>query len=256
MTFQRLKWLGILAPLLLFLLVQVGVRVLLRETERMHAHLLLDGTVVVIATLLYVAIFLAIGRRIYVLERENRELAALRAAGLDIVSELSLEVVLQKVVDQARALIETRYGALAVYDESGAIQSFVTSGIDSALRQKIGNPPVGKGLLGVAMQRGQSIRTEDISADPRSCGLPAHHPMIRSLLAVPVICRGPFRGNLYLSERLDGKPFTKLDEETLIRFASQTAIAVDNAHLHARVRSLAVVEERLRLSREMHDGQA
>ncbi|MCG8459647.1 MAG: GAF domain-containing sensor histidine kinase, partial [Holophagales bacterium] len=124
------------------------------------------------------------------------------------------------------------------------------------VRQKIAGLPVGKGLLGVVMKHGQSIRTNDISADPRSRGLPEHHPPLSSLLAVPVICRGPFRGNLYLSERIDGKSFTKIDEETLIRFASQTAIAVDNAHLHARVRSLAVVEERLRLSREMHDGQA
>ena len=79
---------------------------------------------------------------------------------------------------------------------------------------------------------------------------------MRSLLAVPIQCKGPFRGNLYLSERTDGAPFSREDEETLARFAVQAAVAIDNAHLHRRVRDLAASEERLRLAHEMHDGLA
>jgi signal transduction histidine kinase len=77
-----------------------------------------------------------------------------------------------------------------------------------------------------------------------------------SLLAVPVECRGPFKGNLYLSDRLDGSEFSENDVETLLRFATQVALAIDNQHLHGRLRELAVAEERARIARELHDGTA
>jgi nitrate/nitrite-specific signal transduction histidine kinase len=204
----------------------------------------------------YGALFLFLSRRREELEQENRELQALRGASLDINSELSLEVVLQKIVDQACNLIGTRYGALAVYGEDDAIYNFITSGVSLEERETIGPPPVGKGLLAVSLREGQRLRLERITDDHRSYGFPEHHPTLRSLLAVPVICNGPFRGNLYLSEKLDGNSFTGEEEERLARFASQAAIAVDNADLHSRVSSLAIAEERLRLAREMHDGQA
>jgi signal transduction histidine kinase len=79
---------------------------------------------------------------------------------------------------------------------------------------------------------------------------------MRSLLAVPISCKGPFVGNLYLSEKPDGGLFTPGDEETLERFAVQAAIAIDNAHLHRQVADLAVAQERLRIAHEMHDGIA
>ncbi len=79
---------------------------------------------------------------------------------------------------------------------------------------------------------------------------------MKSLLAVPVTCKSPFAGNLYLAEKEDGSEFTDDDEETLERFAVQAAIAIDNAHLHQQVASLAVAQERLRIAHEMHDGIA
>ena len=79
---------------------------------------------------------------------------------------------------------------------------------------------------------------------------------MRSLLAVPIICKGPFRGNLYLTEKTTSPSFSQEDEETLERFATAAAIAIDNAHLHEQLRSLAIAEERVRIAREMHDGMA
>jgi signal transduction histidine kinase len=79
---------------------------------------------------------------------------------------------------------------------------------------------------------------------------------MRSLLAVPIPCKSPFLGNLYLTEKLQGAEFTMDDEETLVRFALQAALAIDNAHLHEQVADLAVAQERLRIAHEMHDGLA
>src|SRR3954452_25517023 len=79
---------------------------------------------------------------------------------------------------------------------------------------------------------------------------------MRSVLAVPIVCKGPFKGNLYLIEKPGGAEFTSSDEETLERFAVQAAIAIDNAYLHRQVADLAVAQERLRIAHEMHDGIA
>ncbi len=195
-------------------------------------------------------------QRIAELERENRELHALQDAGLDLQTELDLDLVLQKVVDQATELLEAKHGALSVIDSAGAIEEFVTSGIDADHRRLIGPPPKGAGLLAVPLIAGDVLNLADLTRDPRSSGFPANHPPMRSLLAVPVICSSPHRGNLYLADKRGSDRFSQDDQRTLQRFARLAAAAIDTAHLHQRSESLAIAEERLRISREIHDGVA
>jgi signal transduction histidine kinase len=256
MDFRRLKWLAILAPVLFIGVLEYARQVLGPAIQSWQGRLLMDGVILLCGLFFFGAAFTVIRQMQEKLERRNRELAALREAGLDVTSDLSLDKVLRKVVELARNLIGTRYGALSVIDEAGKIRTFVTTGVTQGQVEKIGSPPVGKGILGVVLREGQHLRIADIGGDARSRGFPEHHPEMRTLLAVPVVCRGPFKGNLYLSERLDGGEFTAEEEETLVRFASQAAIAVDNAHLHLQVGSLAVADEHLRIAHELHDGQA
>jgi nitrate/nitrite-specific signal transduction histidine kinase len=190
------------------------------------------------------------------LERQNQELLALHGASLDVTAELSLEAVLDKVVERARILVGAQYGALSVVNADGVIQTFITSGVSRDDRARIGAPPVGQGLLGVVLKEGERLRLSEIGSDPRSHGFPPNHPVMRSLLAVPITCKGPFLGNLYLSEKAEGREFSENDEQTLQRFAIQAAIAIDNAHLHRQVADLAVAQERLHIAHEMHDGIA
>ncbi len=190
------------------------------------------------------------------MKRRNDELLALHRANLDIYGELSLENVLQRVVDQACRLLGSRYGALAASDENGRIEQFVTFGIDKEERERIGDPPVGKGILGIELERGQRLRLSDLSSDPRSSGFPAHHPPMATLLAVPIVGDTRFSGKLYVADKLSGEPFSKDDEETLTRFADQAALAIEKAFLHRQLNTLAVGEERARIAREMHDGMA
>ncbi|MDX1503123.1 MAG: GAF domain-containing sensor histidine kinase [Thermoanaerobaculia bacterium] len=190
------------------------------------------------------------------LQRTNAELLALHRAARSIHGELSLEAVLRRVVNQAAELLDARYGAIAVYDDEGRVQRFIVTGITPEEERAIGDPPRGAGLLGVPMSGSQRIRLRDISHDPRSAGMPPHHPPMHSLLAVPINCETPFRGNLYLAEKTTAAEFSLEDEDTVVRFANAAAIAVDNAYLHQQLRALAVAEERVRLAREMHDGMA
>lgn len=249
-AFRRLRWAAILAP--------VGLAGLLALLRRVAAAAAAWPELVTIgvAIAFYALLFRRLGAQRAVLHRHNSELEALREAGLDIAAELALEPVLGKIVEQARRLIGTRYGALAVISGKGEIETFVTSGVDETTRRRIGEPPRGRGLLGVSLRAGQRLRLADLEDDARRCGFPPEHPPMRSLLAVPITCRSPFRGNLYLSERHDGRAFTDDDEETLARFATQAAVAIDNADLHRRLRTLDLARERVRIAHELHDGQA
>ncbi len=256
LTIRRLKWIAFAASLTFVIVLEIARHLLFPYLSGWGGNLLLDGFVF-IATLFFLGGVFDVIERIHAqLERRNRELAALRQAGLLVFSELSEEVVLQKVVDQARMLIATKYGALSVLAESGGILSFLTSGIDPAERKRIGSPPVGRGLLGVPLHHGTPLRIADLARHPESSGFPPHHPAMKSLLAVPIPCKMPFRGNLYLCDKLDGSPFDAGDEATLAHFAVSAAIAIDNAELHRRVGELAASEERLLLAHEMHDGLA
>ena len=255
LTQRRLWWIVLAAPAALVAVLE-SARIATIGQVNLGPRLALDGMVAAAFALFGVIFLRAINRMHDRLKRQNRELLALHSAGLDVAAELSLDAVLKKVVDQARNLVGARYGALSVVGHDGRIESFITSGISSEERAAIGPPPVGHGVLGVVLHEGQRLRLSDVTQHPRSQGFPANHPMMRTLLAVPVTCKSPFLGNIYLAEKENGALFSEDDEETLERFAVQAAIAIDNAHLHARVASMAVAQERLRIAHEMHDGIA
>jgi two-component system, NarL family, sensor histidine kinase DevS len=167
------------------------------------------------------------------------DIRALAEAGISLTSELSLTAVLQKVVDVARASIGARYAALSVLTEDGGIEQFLSSGITDSERAAIGHIPYGKGLLGVLLHEGATLRLEDMTRDPRSVGFPPNHPPMRSLLGVPVIRRGKIIGNLYLTEKQGAASFDERDEELLRLLATQAAVAITNAGLYESERARA-----------------
>jgi len=255
-TLRRLKWTFLVTLILLFVFVEFSRYMLASYLDTLGGRLVMDLVILVGGVFFFGAVFDMVSRMQKQLERQNRELLALHWAALDIYGEASLRTVLQKVVDQARQLLEAKYGAISVYDEKGLVSEFIVSGMSEEQRDRIGAPPEGKGLLGLVLRQGQRLRLADIGQDPRSAGFPEHHPDMHSLLAVPIVCKGPFRGNLYVTEKKTVPEFSDQDEHTLVRFATSAAIAIDNAHLNQKLRSLAVAEERVRIARELHDGMA
>src|ERR1051326_426958 len=255
MTLRRLKLIAIAAPVAGIITLEIARSFVLGSIS-MKQRLVLDAIIVASIVLFSLAIFRFVEQMEARLKHQNRELLALHAAGIDVASELALDSVLKKVVDQARQLVGAKYGAVSVIDDQSRILSFVRSGVTPEERAASGPPPVGHGVLGVVLREGHSLNLDDIKKHPRSVGFPANHPAMKSLLAVPITCKNPFLGNLYLSDKHVGGSFTDDDKQTLERFAVQAAIAIDNAHLHAQVADLAVAEERIRIAHEMHDGLA
>jgi signal transduction histidine kinase len=255
-TLRQLRFIAIVAPIAAVVALEIARTWLLGPVSA-PVRLTLDAVAVAAILLFAVVLFRFIAVIQQRLERQNRELLALHGAGLDVAGELSLDIVLKKVVDQARALVGAKYGALSIIDAQGRIEAFITSGISDDERAAIGSPPVGHGVLGVVLHEGHSLRLRELASHPRSVGFPANHPAMRSLLAVPVPAKPHFRGNLYLADKRSGDgTFGDDDERTLERFALQAAIAIDNAQLHAQAADLAVAQERIRIAHEMHDGLA
>jgi len=152
-------------------------------------------------------------------------------AGIALGSEVSLDALLQKLVETAAALTGARYAALGVIDGSGTeLERFLTTGIDSEQHAAIGELPRGLGILGVLITDARSLRLNAITDDPRSVGFPPHHPPMRGFLGVPILLRGRAYGNLYLTEKAGG-PFTGEDQELIETLASQAAVAIENARL-------------------------
>jgi signal transduction histidine kinase len=160
-------------------------------------------------------------------------LRALFDATVALTSELSLDSLLQKLVETAAALTGARYAALGVIDEAGVgLERFVTTGVDPATRASMGAPPRGRGILGVLIREARPLRLHDLREDPRAVGFPANHPPMHSFLGVPVLLRGVAYGNLYLTEKEGEADFTNEDEELVTLLASQAAVAVENARLY------------------------
>jgi len=153
-------------------------------------------------------------------------------AGLALSSELSLPIVLQRIVDLAVQVTDARYGALGIIDsDRRGLRQFVTTGISARERKAIGPLPHGLGVLGVLIDEAVMLRLADISQHPRSVVFPAHHPPMKSFLG-PVMALGRVFGNIYLTEKRSGTEFTDDDESSLKILATQAGVAIANAWLY------------------------
>ncbi|MFC9389656.1 GAF domain-containing protein [Streptomyces venezuelae] len=169
-------------------------------------------------------------------DEDAPRLPMLLEAVLSVGTDLELRATLQHIVDSATELTGARYGALGVVDpERRRITELLTSGMTDEERQRAGRLPDGHtGLLGVLIQDPQPLRLDDLTADPRSSGVPAGHPEMHSFLGVPIRVHTEVFGNLYLTEKPGG--FTEEDLSLLRVLASQAGIAIGNARLYETAR--------------------
>jgi signal transduction histidine kinase len=216
-------------------------------------------------------------------EAENRQLLALREAALAISSDLSLSETLQKIIVAAARLVNARYAALGVPDETGEmLVEFITTGMTDEEEARISHRPRGHGILGVILHEGKSLRLTNLREHPKSAGFPANHPPMTSFLGVPIVQNNTQVGNLYLTDKRDSHEFTEEDQAIIELLASHASVALRNANLYQavvryseeleernrelaavtientrlseQITKLAVVEERQRIGMDLHDG--
>jgi signal transduction histidine kinase len=175
-------------------------------------------------------------------------------ATLLLEGDLELPVLLRHVTEEARSMTGARYAALGVLnDERTALDEFITVGLESDEEDKIGIRPTGRGVLGLLITDPRPVRFADLGKHPDKFGFPPNHPPMTSFLGVPIKVRDEVYGNLYLTDKLGWSEFTSDDEALVEALGLAAGIAIENARLHQRVQQVAVLEDRDRLARDLHD---
>jgi two-component system, NarL family, sensor histidine kinase DevS len=176
-------------------------------------------------------------------------------AMLVVTSGLELDATLRRIVATAIQLVDAQYGALGVRGHGHDLVEFVYQGIDDDTRALIGHLPQGRGVLGVLIDDPQLIRLDNIPQHPASVGFPPNHPPMRTFLGVPVKIRDEVFGNLYLTEKANGQPFSEDDEVLVQALAAAAGIAIANARLYAQSRARqAWIEAARDIATEMLSG--
>jgi signal transduction histidine kinase len=192
-------------------------------------------------------------------DHEKEQLLRIRLEALDIASkalasELSAERILRRIVEIATELVGARYGALGVVGADGYLTDFITTGLSSEERRRIGPLPRGHGLLGVLIRQGQPLRVPNMGRDPRRIGFPPNHPPMVSLLGVPIRLRQEVVGDLYFTDKIGVPEFSEEDQHLVELLAAHAGIAIENARLHAQLKDVTILRERDRIARDLHDG--
>jgi signal transduction histidine kinase len=187
-------------------------------------------------------------------ERVTPALKAVSDAVLAVASEVSVDDVLQRLVDCARELAAARFAALGIPDGDGGFRRFLVAGMDEELIAGMGPLPRTHGMLGAMLTGPGPYRTEDIHRDSRFRGWwPDRHPDMHSFLGVPIVAGQAVIGAFYLTEKLGAAAFDQSDQELIGLLAAHAAIAITNARLYERSRELSILEERNRMALELHD---
>jgi signal transduction histidine kinase len=192
----------------------------------------------------------------------SRALAALHElsqAVLTISRHLDTDSALRHIVRTARELVGAEYAALGVPDGAGSFARFLVDGVSDEEWDAIGPLPRQHGMLAVMLHDPNPQRLDDVSADPRFRWWPRAHPRLTAFLGMPIRDCDEILGALFLGNTGpagSGNGFTEEDEELLGVLAAHAAIALTHARLYERERELAIVEERTRLARELHDAVA
>ncbi|QZS56320.1 GAF domain-containing sensor histidine kinase [Rhodococcus opacus] len=158
-------------------------------------------------------------------------------AMLSVTSGLDLDNTLRTIVHAAINLVDARYGALGVVSPREGLSEFVFEGIDEETRERIGDLPRGRGVLGFLITNPKPVRLKDLSHHAASVGFPDHHPPMKTFLGVPIQIRDEAFWNLYLTEKANGAQFTEDDEVLLRALAAAAGIAIENARLYEESRT-------------------
>lgn len=169
-------------------------------------------------------------------EELQERLIALHRASLELVKDISLQTLLERIASLACEQAGAKYAALGVLDDSGKLKQFISVGMTSEEMKQIPHPPRGLGLIGALMHGdGGNIRIPEIEDDPRAVGFPDGHPEMHSLLGVPIRIGGRQLGQIYLTEKIGETEFSLDDEKIIEILAAYAGAAIENARLYEKL---------------------
>ncbi|MEX0664664.1 MAG: GAF domain-containing protein [Acidimicrobiia bacterium] len=171
----------------------------------------------------------------------------------EVAAGVSLPTVLRHIVESTCRLVDARYGALGVIGDDQRLIEFVAHGAPDDMLDQVGHYPEGLGILGLLIVEPKPLRVRDLTQHPASYGFPEGHPPMHSFLGVPIVIGDDVFGNLYLCEKQGAEEFDEEDERLAVSVAGVAAVAIENVRLHERFQDLAVLQDRERIARDLHD---
>lgn len=181
-----------------------------------------------------------------------KKLSTLIHAAAAVVGEVDLDHVLERLVSEARSTTRARYAALGVLGSHGVLSGFTHQGLEAGVAKKIGSLPQGRGVLGTVVRERRTIVLDNIADHPDSFGFPEHHPPMGSFLGVPVMAGEKAFGNLYLTDKAGG--FDGSDVEMVEALATIAGAAINHARLRDQLEGMAIIQDRDRIARDLHDS--
>ena len=169
-------------------------------------------------------------------EELQERLIALHQASLELVKDVSLETLLERIATVACEQSNARYAAVGVLDDEGKLKRFISIGMTEDEIKRLPHPPRGFGMIGALMDSDEPIRLADLTRDPRAVGYPPHHPRMKSFLGVPIRAADLQLGQIYLTEKIGQKEFTADDEKIIQMLAAYASAAIQNARLYEHLR--------------------
>lgn len=171
-----------------------------------------------------------------------------------LASTGGLNEVLTFLAERAKQVTGADYAAISTFDEEHRMERFIFTGIDDLTAQRLGHPPVGRGLLGELVRSESPVRIDDLAHHPSFTGWPAGHPDMAIFLGVPIRAGGRTIGSLYMTRERGREPFSSDDETSGLMLGMQAAVSLAAAFAQERTGRLVLLEERVRIAHDLHDG--
>ena len=187
-------------------------------------------------------------------ESIEARLAEMAETAVSIGQPGDLGAVLRRLAARAQGVTAADFAAIGIFDDHGALERFTYVGIDDSLARRLGDPPAGRGLLGTLARHARPLRLPDLTEHPDSAGWPEAHPAMCAFLGVPIRAGGRTIGSLYTTRLRGAPPFTASDELAAALLALQVAGTVSAALAQERTGRMALLEERIRIAHDLHDG--
>lgn len=168
----------------------------------------------------------------------------------------SLEAVLTRLAQSAKEIAGATYAAIGIPEpDDDAFAAFIHVGMSDELVAEMGPLPRTHGMLDAMLHDPEPLRLPDVRKDGRFRGWwPRAHPPMSSFLGVPIVSRGEVIGAFYLTDKVGADVFSDEDEANIGFLASHAAATIEAAAMFEDSRTLAMVEERERMARELHDA--
>jgi len=188
------------------------------------------------------------------LQSRLEEMVGLQRLGTLLLEEHDFDRVLRSICQQLQRLTDAGGVGLALLEEDPRFLEMRTVVGPSADALRGTRIPTEGSFAAEALRSNRSQRSDDAQNDPRGYRKSLVLGNTRTILSVPMKTRLRTVGVLSVYNKEGDGGFTDRDAELATFFANQAAAAIENARLYEQTREYAVVEERNRLARELHDS--